>query len=274
MKMNQTLTFCAIIMTLILTACSEKVEAKFSPSSIFVDIGDTVYFENQTKKAVKFKWNFGDGRTSTERSPFISYSKSGSYGITLEAYSTKNKISTTTSNITVDEEQYRFMAKISGKDVMFTASEKTNKYEAITNFENNTYTLGSVRSFIAVIQRRYDTKPRIAIKFGKTPFPFGSGGVDVSQYPSIFIPKLYPYQKNDDLDNGIVIDYTDANGVKWFTDNNTSQIGSQFEFTSFVLKNGVWPASVPEFKAKFNCILYNNNGDTMRLTNGYMFARF
>lgn len=45
-----------------------------------------VTFTNKSKYADSYKWNFGDGTTSTEESPVHKYSKKGVYAVTLTVY--------------------------------------------------------------------------------------------------------------------------------------------------------------------------------------------
>ena len=67
-----------------------------------------VHFTNTSKDAQHYKWDFGDGKTSTEKSPTHKYSKKGvyqvtlsaSYGLTDSGYYKTNKY---TKNVTVVE---------------------------------------------------------------------------------------------------------------------------------------------------------------------------
>lgn len=58
-------------------------------------------FENKSKKAETYEWDFGDGNTSQEETPSHQYSKSGTYTITLKAMK-KGKVSTKTKEIEID----------------------------------------------------------------------------------------------------------------------------------------------------------------------------
>ncbi|WP_455587457.1 CARDB domain-containing protein [Bacteroides sp.] len=46
---------------------------------------------NSSDKAVRYEWNFGDGETSTEKSPIHVYSQSGAFIVTLTAYGEVDK---------------------------------------------------------------------------------------------------------------------------------------------------------------------------------------
>jgi PKD repeat protein len=56
----------------------------FSPEDN-IQAGDTVYFTNTSSDATSYEWNFGDGETSTEESPFHIYDEPGIYDVALVA---------------------------------------------------------------------------------------------------------------------------------------------------------------------------------------------
>ncbi|GAB3519375.1 hypothetical protein GCM10027442_41070 [Emticicia fontis] len=74
---------------------SPKPIAKFS----FNNIGDgKISFSNESENADSFKWDFGDGSTSTDKSPQHTYAKNGDFKITLDAV---NKNGTTSFQKTI-----------------------------------------------------------------------------------------------------------------------------------------------------------------------------
>jgi len=58
----------------------------FSTDPELIEVGKDVRFENMTTNASSYKWDFGDGRTSTDISPTIQFDEGGSYMVTLIAY--------------------------------------------------------------------------------------------------------------------------------------------------------------------------------------------
>lgn len=64
-------------------------KAHFKLSSPTVKIPETISFENTSKDADRYEWDFGDGISSTEVSPKHLYLKSGIYHIQLKAYKGK-----------------------------------------------------------------------------------------------------------------------------------------------------------------------------------------
>lgn len=67
-------------------ACSED-EINRNPIADFsfkvADDGRTVTFTNKSKDSETYAWNFGDGETSTEKSPVHVYEEAGEYDVTL-----------------------------------------------------------------------------------------------------------------------------------------------------------------------------------------------
>lgn len=94
MKKTICISFCTLVFALIfvLNSCKkdkeeEKPIAAFSYSPSTVYIGTTVYFNNESSNAARYKWDFGDGQTSDLTSPSHSYSTSGNKTVSLTAYS-------------------------------------------------------------------------------------------------------------------------------------------------------------------------------------------
>ncbi|MGC9472270.1 MAG: PKD domain-containing protein [Bacteroidales bacterium] len=72
---------------LIMTGCRIKPEAGFSVESRIVEAGEDIYFTNESLDAVSYEWDFGDGYISYETHPVHHYNATGTYTVTLTAYS-------------------------------------------------------------------------------------------------------------------------------------------------------------------------------------------
>ncbi len=57
----------------------------------------TVQFNNTSKYATNWNWDFGDGGTSTEQNPVYTYSQAGNYTVTLKAINENGSSSSTAS---------------------------------------------------------------------------------------------------------------------------------------------------------------------------------
>jgi len=75
----------------------------FSTDPELIEVGKDVLFENMTTNASTYKWDFGDGRTSTEINPTIQYDEGGSYTVTLIAYTDDNQSDSLSREIDVLE---------------------------------------------------------------------------------------------------------------------------------------------------------------------------
>ncbi len=65
--------------------------------------GLKVAFNNHTKGADHWTWDFGDGDTSTARKPSHTYAGSGTYTVTLTAWSTGGEVASETQDVTVSD---------------------------------------------------------------------------------------------------------------------------------------------------------------------------
>jgi len=65
--------------------------------------------------------------------------------------------------------------------------------------------------------------------------------------------------------DGIEIGFEDENGIFWSS--NGDQTGSSFSVTK-ITEEKLWGAVYVNFEATFNCTLYDENGNSMKLLNG------
>ncbi len=72
-------------------SCQKQPEADFSINKTEAFTGDTIIFTNNTINGFHYKWDFGDGSSSTDENPSHIYTKAGEYNIVLIAYSKKDK---------------------------------------------------------------------------------------------------------------------------------------------------------------------------------------
>lgn len=85
--------------TIFLASCGPT--ARFSYQQEDNKAPASVDFQNESKKAESYVWDFGDGKTSTEENPDHTYYLSGKYQVTLEAKK-NNKSKKTTKELFVD----------------------------------------------------------------------------------------------------------------------------------------------------------------------------
>jgi PKD repeat protein len=90
----------SLSITFILLSCHKETpipQSSFSTDVINPEVGQSVFFTNTSINASSYEWNFGDGFTSTESDPVHVFTATGSYEVTLTAFSSggENKSSIT-----------------------------------------------------------------------------------------------------------------------------------------------------------------------------------
>lgn len=103
MKVVQQKYILALLIVVLISACSRPI-ADFTYSDKDKIAPAKIQFDNQSKKAESYEWDFGDGNTSQETSPVHEYSSSGNYVVILKA--TKgSKTTMTEKRIVIDAPQ-------------------------------------------------------------------------------------------------------------------------------------------------------------------------
>ncbi|MDD4141707.1 MAG: PKD domain-containing protein [Bacteroidales bacterium] len=110
--------------------------ASFSASSTIVETNESIWFSNLSLNASRYEWSFGDGNYSTDYSPSYSYSREGTYTVTLKAYSESGeKVNSAMQTIYVTE-PYEPVG-----DVMFWMSQQTYEVTVTLNGQNRSISL-------------------------------------------------------------------------------------------------------------------------------------
>lgn len=80
-----------LAMPLFLISCQKTPQASFSADTANPEVGQSVYFNNSSRDAVRFEWDFGDGTTSSAKNPTHIFTGTGPVVVKLSAFS-KNHI--------------------------------------------------------------------------------------------------------------------------------------------------------------------------------------
>ena len=89
---------------LFLTSCQKTPEACFEATSTEAVAGRFITFLNCSRDADTYLWEFGDGTTSSTKTPTKTYTQNGIYTVRLTAYSKNgNKKDEFTQTITIGE---------------------------------------------------------------------------------------------------------------------------------------------------------------------------
>lgn len=74
----------ALCCLVVLMAACKKNEVLFTYNPADPRAGQTIVFSNQTQEGEEWAWTFGDGTTSTSKSPSKTYKQPGTYTVTLK----------------------------------------------------------------------------------------------------------------------------------------------------------------------------------------------
>ncbi len=89
-----------MLLLLFVASCSKPI-AQFKTNATKYMAPADVQFTNNSQKADRYEWDFGDGQTSTEEAPTHHYTKSGHYNVTLKAFK-GNRSKTTKQKIVIE----------------------------------------------------------------------------------------------------------------------------------------------------------------------------
>ena len=103
-------TFC--ICLLLFSACSDDwkenaLTAKFSFDKSLYYVGDEVRITNETvggEGNYTYEWDLGDGKTSTDPNPVVTYQTNGAYTVTLHVKDAKGTYAMAHKLLTIDSE--------------------------------------------------------------------------------------------------------------------------------------------------------------------------
>ena len=76
--------YLSLVLPLFLFSCSSKEspvtpEAHFSADTVDPEVGEEVFFTNDSHNAERFEWDFGDGFISNEKNPGHVFTGTGTY---------------------------------------------------------------------------------------------------------------------------------------------------------------------------------------------------
>jgi len=76
-----------IILPLFIISCESEPEAAFYVNDIEPEVGQEVLFTNSSANAQRYEWDFGDNTWTDEPNPVHVYTGTGTYQVTLTAFS-------------------------------------------------------------------------------------------------------------------------------------------------------------------------------------------
>ena len=99
----------ALALFILMIGCSDEdpllpiPKVNFRTGTDILEVGKPVLFENLTTNASTYQWDFGDGQTSTQINPTITYDERGTYSVKLVAFTDDNQSDSLSMEIDVGE---------------------------------------------------------------------------------------------------------------------------------------------------------------------------
>jgi hypothetical protein len=173
-----------------------------------------------------------------------------------------SSISCKKDNAVTSNSPYYFIAKVNGQDVKYEADEVSGQYECgTTGFIDNSGSNYDIYEGTMLEDQTTPNKNHIEVMLVKYFNHFPNYQTETT---AMFQPGSYAYGFGDvssNTVNGAVIYYTDANGIRWYSEG--PQNGSTFKVTE--VTNNSSGTSVKIFTAQFSCKLYNSSAAVLQI---------
>lgn len=126
-----------VLLIPLLTGCVRIPYADFVASAINVNVGEVIYFTNQSHNAESFDWDFGDGYYASNFNVSHAYDTPGHYNVILTAQSRDNRTDVYSISINVYDAQLNVqVVEYYSNYVVPDASVRL--YPTVTDWENET----------------------------------------------------------------------------------------------------------------------------------------
>jgi hypothetical protein len=81
--------FLSLVLPLLLFSCESNPKALFFTDTVEPEVGQEVFFTNESENAIDYEWDFGDGFISHDVHPTHIYTGTGTFEVILTVYSHK-----------------------------------------------------------------------------------------------------------------------------------------------------------------------------------------
>ena len=161
-----------LAMSLFLISCQKTPQASFSADPANPEVGQRVDFNNDSRNAVSFEWDFGDGTTSSDKNPTHIFTGNGPVVVNLSAFSKNHIEDKATLSLDVliptlleiEVLEYYQLTTVANASIYLYPT--INDWDAQTNVEAQGYTdadgiavfsnLGPYVYYVDVYEKNYD----------------------------------------------------------------------------------------------------------------------
>jgi len=128
--------FLSLILPLLLFSCESEPTAMFSVENAEPEVGQEVFFINESDNADRFEWDFGDGYGSDESDPVHIYTGTGTFDVLMTATSRKGLTSQATVTIKVQVPTLLEIEVVEWYDEYVVPDASVRLYPTLTDWED------------------------------------------------------------------------------------------------------------------------------------------
>lgn len=132
------IVFFALILPIFFVSCTKDPEADFFIDIDKAKIGQEIFFHNTSQNAETYEWDFGDGYISNDKHPVYKYSLTGTYDVTLTAFSKKGEQDKAIMTINVVEPSLLVVEVIEYWDEYPVEDASVLLYPSLTDWDKQT----------------------------------------------------------------------------------------------------------------------------------------
>jgi PKD repeat protein len=243
------------------------------PSGIPSQFNQTFIGGLISKNAKSFSWNFGDNSpvvTTTGSTIIHNYRHIGVYAVTLNVLDSTGQCSSTIgNNIKIGQLDnslvaYYYPSNVIGDSVLFTALPKggTAPYSYLWDFGDGTFSNSANPIHTYSSGGTYSTSLSITDAAGNTDLQRAYVAIQQSSVCASFLHPVTLTSTSDSLNlSGVIIEWVDANGTKW-TSNNDKQSSESSVFKIISVEDYMNNANgnpTKKIQTEFSCTLYNGS---------------
>ncbi len=130
--------YLTVLAAIMLSSCEIQPEAYFFSDKITAEIGEEIFFTNETYNASHVEWDFGDGTWSDSYNVVHSYSASGTYTVVLSAFSSTGNVDRAYAEIEVLSSTMLEIEVLEWYDEYPVQGASVILYPTLTDWDNET----------------------------------------------------------------------------------------------------------------------------------------
>ncbi|MBG0859485.1 MAG: PKD domain-containing protein [Bacteroidales bacterium] len=130
--------YLSLVLSLLLFSCESIPEALFFTDTVNPEVGQEVFFTNESENAVEFEWDFGDGFISSDVHPGHVYTGTGTFEVVLTVFSSTGMSDKASLTIEVMIPTLLEIEVLEYYDEYIVPNASVRLYPTLTDWDNET----------------------------------------------------------------------------------------------------------------------------------------